>query len=1171
MRLKQIKLAGFKSFVDPTTVTLPGNRCAVVGPNGCGKSNVIDAVRWVMGESSAKQLRGENLTDVIFNGSNTRKPTAVAGIELIFDNSDGRIGGEYAAYADISIRRQVTRDAQSSYFLNGNKCRRRDIQDIFLGTGFGPRSYSIIEQGMISQLVEAKPEELRVYLEEAAGISKYKERRRETENRIRHTRENLERISDIREELGRQLDRLERQAQAAERYRELRAEENLVTAQLYALRYASLHAELSEREERIRKLEIEQEKTIASQRQMEASIEQSRQTHAQTSDQFNEVQGRFYQLGADIARIEEAIQFNTERVKQLELDMQSVSQRAGETERQLRMDESQIEELQQRLGELTPQVEELAVADENAQQQLHDAENNARQLQQRWDEFNVSAAQNDREAEVQASRIEHLEQLLQRLRSRQAELQSLSAQQIDTGDSAQMDLLAEQITSLEGESRLLEVQIDETLTEMASAREDVLLRERDLEAARQEVQSLRHELASLQAVQHAALGQHVKQAEDWIQDHELGASPRLGESLAVVAGWERAVEAVLGHFLTALQVDDLNDFAASLAELPDGELALVEAGDTPDDIEAGDFELPSLDSLVRTGGGRHISLLRGVFAAQSASVALAKRGELAVGQSIITREGFWVGPDWVHVLHEHDEEAGILERGQMLETLGVRVEEAERTLGELQQHVVDGRARVERLEVQREELQQQVNALKENLGQRRTDHGVTRVRVEEADARREQLSKELSEIAGQIEQENARLDVAREALRQAEQQREGQSEARQEMSAERERMEADLAEVRELARGSRDRFHALNLEKEGLQSRLSASQTARDRLLAQQHELAEQQDKLSDGISSSTTPMPELQQELESKLAERVTVEGQLGEIRSAMENAEQSTRELDGERAGFEQQVGEFRENLQDERVERQGLAVQESNILEQLASTGHELDKVQAEMPEGADQSAWSEQLDRIGRRIQRLGAINLAAIDEYEAESERKVYLDAQAEDLEQAMETLLDAIRKIDKETRRRFKDTFEAVNSKLGELFPKVFGGGHAYLELTGEDLLDTGVSLMARPPGKRNANVHLLSGGEKAMTAIALIFAIFHLNPSPVCLLDEVDAPLDDANVSRFASLIAEMSTDVQFLVITHNKITMEMADYLMGVTMQEPGVSRLVSVDVDEAAAMAV
>ena len=410
MRLKQIKLAGFKSFVDPTTVTLPGNRCAVVGPNGCGKSNIIDAVRWVMGESSAKQLRGENLTDVIFNGSNSRKPTAVASIELTFDNSDGRIGGEYAAYAEIAIRRQVTRDGQSNYYLNGNKCRRRDIQDIFLGTGFGPRSYSIIEQGMISQLVEAKPEELRVYLEEAAGISKYKERRRETENRIKHTRENLERINDIREELGRQLDRLQRQAQAAEKYRELRAEESLVTAQLYALRHGALHAELASRESRIRELEIELEKTLAAQRQLEADIEKSRAEHASSTDTFNEVQGQYYQLGADIARIEEAIQFNQARVKQLELDLQGVAQRRVETDRQLAMDETQISGLKQRINELVPKVDVLAREDARCQEALAEVEGRLRDWQVRWDEFNTQAAHNDREAEVQASRIEHLEQ-----------------------------------------------------------------------------------------------------------------------------------------------------------------------------------------------------------------------------------------------------------------------------------------------------------------------------------------------------------------------------------------------------------------------------------------------------------------------------------------------------------------------------------------------------------------------------------------------------------------------------------------------------------------------------------------------------------------------------------------------------------------------------------------
>jgi chromosome segregation protein len=1174
MRLKQIKLAGFKSFVDPTTVTLPGNRCAVVGPNGCCKSNIIDAVRWVMGESSAKQLRGESLTDVIFNGSNSRKPTAAASIELFFDNSDGRIGGEYSAYAEIAIRRQVTRDGQSNYFLNGNKCRRRDIQDIFLGTGFGPRSYSIIEQGMISQLVEAKPEELRVYLEEAAGISKYKERRRETENRIKHTRENLERINDIREELARQLDRLQRQAQAAERYRELRAEESLVTAQLYVLRHSNLHSELSSVEERIKSLEIDQEKTLAAQRELEAEIEKSRQAHAEHTDGFNQVQGQFYQLGADIARIEEAIAFNEQRVKQLELDLQSVAQRSLETERQLSMDETQIAELTARLDELNPQVAQRAAQDATAQEALAAAEAAARTWQTKWDEFNSSAAQNDREAEVQASRIEHLEQLLLRLRRRQQELEQLQADQGAYVDSGEMDQLAEQISGLEDQSRLLNLQIDECLAELGAAREDVLLREQVLEEARTEVQNLRHELASLQAVQNAALGQSVQEAESWIAAHSLSDSARLGESLAVVPGWERAVETVLGHFLSALQVDNLDDFAASLADLPEGDLALVEintAGRVGGEAVNSAIELPSLNSLVRADAVNAISLLHGIYAAESTLVALAARGKLLPGQSIITREGFWVGRDWVRVLHDHDHEAGIIQRGQQIETLNVRVEEAERTLGELQRHVQQGRARVESLESQREELQQGVNALQQNLSERRTDHGVTRVKLEEADARREQLLKDYQDIVEQLETESGHLDTARERLTEAELEREQQAQVRVKLTDEREALDAALLAARDKARSSRDDFYALNVEKEGLQSRLAASQTARERLLAQQRELASQHDNLTAGISTSTTPLPDLQQELEVKLASRLDVENRLGQIRAQMENAEQQTRELESARQAREQSVAQLREQLEGQRVERQGLSVQETNLLEQVRSTGHDAEQVRREMPEEATENAWAEELDRLGRRIARLGAINLAAIEEYEQESQRKVYLDAQAEDLESALETLLEAIRKIDKETRTRFKQTFEAVNSRLGELFPKVFGGGHAYLELTGEDLLDTGVSLMARPPGKRNASVHLLSGGEKAMTAVALIFAIFHLNPSPVCLLDEVDAPLDDANVSRFASLIEEMSADVQFLVITHNKITMEMADYLMGVTMQEPGVSRLVSVDVDEAAAMAV
>ena len=1181
MRLKQIKLAGFKSFVDPTTVTLPGNRCAVVGPNGCGKSNIIDAVRWVMGESSAKQLRGESITDVIFNGSNSRKPTAVASIELTFDNSDGRIGGEYAAYAEIAIRRQVSRDAQSNYYLNGSKCRRRDIQDIFLGTGFGPRSYSIIEQGMISQLVEAKPEDLRVYLEEAAGISKYKERRRETENRIKHTRENLERINDIREELGRQLDRLKRQAQAAERYRELKTQESLLTAQYHVLRHSTLRTELSTRESKITELEIEQEKLRAEQRQLEANIESSRQVHAQRSDEFNEVQGKYYQHGADITRVEEAIQFNQARVKQLEVDLQNISQRAIESDRQLSMDEEQISEFQLRINELGPKVDALAEQDGAAQAALNEVESSLRAWQQNWDSFNIEASEADRTAEVQASRIEHLEQLIQRLRRRSDELSALQGQmgEIDQ-DSEHVDQLAEEILGLESESRMLEMRIDDCLKELSAAREDVLVRERVLEEARSEVQNLRHELATMQALQEAALGQHVQEADAWINSHGLSGSERLGESLAVVPGWEVAIETVLGRFVSALQVADLDQFGPSLAELTDGDLALIE---TQRHVSEGSesykttrttntvIELPTIYSMIRGDGAFTGSLLQGVYAAESTAVALSKRKFLQPGESIVTREGFWVGVDWLRVLHDDDQQAGIIERAQSIETLVLRVDEAEQTLAELQSHVINGRSRVEELERQREELQANVNQIKENLGNRRTHHGVTRVKLEEAGARREQLRIEGEDIAQQLAEEEQSLGVARERLVEAEMSREVQAETREELSQQRQQFDASIELVRSRARQSRDEYHQLNVEQQALQSKLAASTTARDRLIAQKRELLEQQESLQAGISTNTLPLPNLQQELETKLAERVTVEAQLAEIRQALQVAESETRKLESGKHSQEQAVDAIRQKLETERVERQGLAVQETNLLEQIQATGHELETVRQEMPEEASVDGWGEELERMGRRIQRLGAINLAAIEEYEQESERKIYLDAQAEDLDKAMETLLDAIHKIDRETRTRFKDTFEAVNSRLGELFPRVFGGGHAYLELTGEDLLDTGVSLMARPPGKRNASVHLLSGGEKAMTAVALIFAIFHLNPSPVCLLDEVDAPLDDANVSRFAALIEEMSADVQFLFISHNKITMEMADYLMGVTMQEPGVSRLVSVDVDEAAAMAM
>ena len=1171
MRLKQIKLAGFKSFVDATTVTLPGNRCAVVGPNGCGKSNIIDAVRWVMGESSAKQLRGENLTDVIFNGSNTRKPNNAASIELIFDNSDGRIGGEYAAYADIAIRREVSRDGQSNYLLNGTRCRRRDIQDIFLGTGFGPRSYSIIEQGMISQLVEAKPEELRVYLEEAAGISKYKERRRETHNRIKHTRENLERINDIREELGRQLDRLQRQAQAAERYRTLKTEESLLNAQLYVLRYQALKEGLGQREQKIAALEVDLEKAIAEQRHVEAQIEGQRKGFSEQTENVNGVQERFYKLGSQITHTEESLQFNRRRLVQLNEELERARKRSAEANQQVTSDDEQIQRMQAEVAELQPQAEALATADQSVQGALADLENQNKQWQQRWDSFNQEFSANEQEAQVQTSRIEYLQQLIARLDNRAQELTRLASDQ-PKQEGQLVEQMALEIDGLETQSRSLDELMAECREELSVARQATQGLEQSLESARGQVQELRQQSANLQAIQDAALGSHVPEAENWISDNDLSSAQRLGQNLSVVPGWEGAVESVLGRFMQALQVDDLTGFAGTLSQLAEGDLALVESRAT-DAVDARNeaLALPTVRSLLRDRSLAGSSLLYGVFAAESAEVALSKRQQLAPGQSIITREGFWVGPDWMRALHDADQTQGIIERGRAIESLALEIEEAEAQLATLVDQRQEARVQVETLEAKREELQRQANELNQSLSDRRTDHGVTRVKLEEAAARQEQLRKESAEVAEQLAQEKSRLEQTRSALAIAETVRSEQSVVKADLTEQREQLGERLQRGRDSARASRDKFHAVNVRLESVQSQLTVSLTARERVRTQQSQLADQMKGVQQGIEESQRPIPELETQLKEQLASRVVVEEELKQARANLETLESGIRALEAQRGKVSESVAKVREGLEDERVQRQGMAVQENNVLEQLGATGHELEVVQQGMPEEASETAWVEEIERMSRRIQRLGAINLAAIEEFDTESERKNYLDAQAADLEEALDTLLDVMQKIDKETRVRFKETFDAVNTKLGELFPKVFGGGSATLELTGDDMLDTGVTLMARPPGKKNSSIHLLSGGEKAMTAVALIFAIFHLNPSPVCLLDEVDAPLDDMNVTRFAALIREMSESVQFLVITHNKITMEMADYLMGVTMHEAGVSRLVSVDVDAAAALAI
>ncbi len=1159
MRLTCIRLAGFKSFVDPTTVSFPSNMAAVVGPNGCGKSNIIDAVRWVMGESSAKNLRGESMTDVIFNGSSSRKPVGQASIELVFDNSDGSLGGEYAAWREIAIRRRVTRDGQNAYFLNGTKCRRRDITDIFLGTGLGPRSYSIIEQGMISRLIEARPEDLRHFIEEAAGISKYKERRRETENRIRRTQENLERLADLRQELERQLERLQRQAQAAEKYRDYKAEERQLKAELAALRWRALDEQVRARQAVIRDQEVALEALIAEQRSADASIERLRDGHHDLSEAFNQVQGRFYAVGGDIARLEQAIQHGQQRLRQWQDDLREAEQARQETAAHLQQDRELLDSLDEELAMLEPEQALAEAAAEEGGAALEDAEAALHVWQEQWDVFSQHSAAPRRQAEVQQARIQQLEQALQRLVERQRRLDEERRQLGDDPAATQIDALDEALAAGELQLEALQDAEQQQVDALQQLRETLQQATRAQQQSQGELQRLEGRLASLEALQQAALDPGSG-ATDWLREQGLLERPRLAEGLRVEPGWERAVESVLGRDLQALRLDDFAGL--DLDAFTQGELRLGCA--------ASARVLPgSLLDKVRAPVDLSAWLGR-VRAVESCDEALAGRAALGEGESLISRDGCWVGRHFLRLSRGSEADSGVLARAEELERLDAeratrlaQLEAGEQQLAELQE-------RQQHAEQQREQLRRQIQEVSRLQGEQRARLSALQARHEQQALRRRRLDEELAELAGQHALEVEQLGEARLQLEEALEGMASDSERREVLLERREVLREGVERLRQEARQHKEHAHQLALRLGALRARQASTRQALERLELQAVRLVERCEQLSLNLEEGDEPLQELRLRLEELLERRLAVDEEMRLARLALDEADRELRDAEKRRITAEQQAQLLRGQLEAQRLDWQGLSVRRTALEDQLQEDGAELASLLAALPTEAAEVEWESRLGQLAARIQRLGPINLAAIDEYQQQSERKRYLDAQNDDLVEALETLESVIRKIDRETRSRFKDTFERIDEGLRTLFPKVFGGGQAWLELTGEDLLDTGVAIMARPPGKKNSTIHLLSGGEKALTAIALVFAIFQLNPAPFCMLDEVDAPLDDANVGRYARLVKEMSEQVQFIYITHNKIAMEMAEQMMGVTMQEPGCSRLVSVNLEEAVALA-
>ncbi|MEA3641055.1 MAG: chromosome segregation protein SMC [Lamprobacter sp.] len=1175
MRLEKIKLAGFKSFVDPTTVPFPSNRVGVVGPNGCGKSNVIDAVRWVMGESSAKMLRGQSMADVIFNGSSSRKPVGMAQIELVFDNSDGRAGGEFARFAQIAVKRQVSRDGQSNYFLNGARCRRRDIQDLFLGTGLGPRSYAIIEQGMISRFIEAKPDELRLFIEEAAGISKYKERRRETENRIRHTRENLERLQDLRDEVSKQLQHLERQAATAAKYRALKEDERRLTDELAALQWRELDRHLERQDRVIGEAEVRLEADLAALRRLEAEIEAQRALHAEVSDAFNGVQGRWYAVGSEIARLEQALQFATETRQRQERELGSVRHELDEASDQQERDQLRQAELDAELERDAPLLEEGRERLEDLRERLAEAEDQLETWQQAWDAIQLEIAAPSAEAQQERSSLNHLEQRLAQERQRGARIDDELAR-LDTNELEQrLAILDERSEGLDERLHLAadaQERAASALREAESTRAELGGR---LDAARTELQTTRGRLASLEALQDAALESPDQAVAAWIDRYDLTQAPRLLDQIEVTPGWETAVEVVLSSALAAFSVDALDDLAGALeAEA----LMLVESDVAQVDwVGVAPVGTSGLAALVR-GPLVLAQLLEGIDVAESRGQALARRSELRGGQRIVTRDGFLIGPGWVKAPGRSAQDAtdvgGSIARAEDIKGLAMAADELEEVIAALADEQAAWVERRAELEQARNDAHEDLARLSRDRATLDAEQGAARARLTHLRERRAALADEQLVLKDACDEMEEAMALGRERLHAALECSEQLTERRDGLAAEREPRRAALTELRQEEARLRDEVQRLEVATETRRATKAGLMANLERAGERVANLEARRDELAEALNEAAEPALEQQERLEEQLEQRLQVEQELNDKRQQLEEVDAQIRAAELRRHGLEQSLNGVRGELDVARLQRQELLVRRQTVAEQLRASETSPEAVLEAMPpallDGADLvERWGLELEAVKTRIGRLGNINLAAIDEFQEQSERMRYLEAQHADISTALETLESAIRKIDRETRSRFKETFDRINSGLKELFPRVFGGGNAYLELTGEDLLDTGVSIMARPPGKRNATIHMLSGGEKALTAVALVFAIFQLNPAPFCMLDEVDAPLDDANVGRFCELVRAMSDQIQFIFITHNKVTMELADQLLGITMHEPGCSRLVSVDVEQAARM--
>ena len=1168
MRLNSIKLSGFKSFVEPTQFQLPGQLVGVVGPNGCGKSNIIDAVRWVLGESKASELRGESMQDVIFNGSSLRKPAGRASVELAFDNADGRAGGPWSRFAEIAVKRVLTRDGTSGYYINNQAVRRRDVQDVFLGTGLGPRAYAIIGQGTISRIIESKPEELRFFLEEAAGVSKYKERRRETESRLKDTRENLTRVEDILRELNQNLERLELQAEVAGRYRALQQDAETKQHQLWFLK----HRDAAREEERVKQAVIAAVAALDSRtadlRHAEAGLEAIRQQHYESNDALHAAQGALGQAALEVSRLEERIRYVAEgraRIakQRADLEAQSAAWRLRETEAAAE---------HERLGAGIGEQESVAAS---AAEQLaghagvrgeHEQALRAAEAASGEQRSAVNAVQ--QRIQVLAAEARGVGERLTQAHARRDRLlgEERGLTHVDAGELELARGRGAAAETAQSDARARVAEWQEKLPAVDAARRTAQAAVNDENRRHAELSA---RLSALQALQEKV--QVDNKLKPWLKKHGLDGLAGLWTRLRIDAGWEAALEAALRERLGALEIGRLETLRAFAADAPPARLAFFTPSATAQSVPS--HALPRLADRLHLGDSGLAALLgdwlEGVYTADDFDAAIAARASLGHGEVVMTREGHAVSPFAVSFYAPDSEQAGLLARAQEIENLGKQTR-AQALIAD------DSRVQLTRAEAASADASAQLAAAQRAAAEAQSQAHKQQVELMRLTQLAEQTEKRRVQLGGERESLDAELASLEERQRSGETAfetldvelgvaQEKHADRDERVIAARQALESARAEQRTLEQRAQEAQFELRSLAARRQELERAVATARQQLAtnaASDAGLAAEHERLADVSAEG---------ELQTALALKLEREQGLGEKRSLYDDLSRRLRSADEERLGHEQALQPLRDKLGALRLEEQAAQLGGAQYLEQLTAAEADRDAIAKQVEEASVKlHGLQTRIDALNREIDALGAVNLAALDELGTARERKTFLDAQSADLGEAMKTLEDAIQKIDLETRDLLSSTFEQVNEHFGRMFPTLFGGGNAKLVMTGDEILDAGVQVMAQPPGKKNASIHLLSGGEKALTAIALVFAIFQLNPAPFCLLDEVDAPLDDANTERYAKLVAEMSQGTQFLFISHNRIAMEMAEQLIGVTMQEQGVSRVVSVDMPGAMKLA-